>query len=125
MKLITKEIEKALLSHPLYSQEGNPNPKVVAKFFNPCGAGSWYITEGEKQADGDWLLFGLCHIYDAELGYVTLSELESLQLPFGLTIERDMYWSGTLNDAYKDLGIDTSKTDEEIGEDVFNEVLNM
>lgn len=125
MKLITKEIEKALLSHPLYSQEGNDNPQVVVKFFNPCGAGSWYITEGEKQDNGDWLLFGLCYIQEAELGYVMLSDLESIRLPFGLTIERDMYWSGTLNDAYKDLGIGTSKTDEEIGEDVFNEVLNM
>ena len=122
MKLITKEIEKALESHPLYSQEGNGNPQVVVKFFNPCGAGSWYITEGEKQDNGDWLLFGLCHIQEAELGYMMLSDLESIRLPFGLTIERDLYWSGNLNDAYKDLGIDT---DEETGEDVFNEVLNM
>lgn len=113
MKLITKEIEKALESQPLYSQEGNPNPQVVVKFFNPCGAGSWYITEGEKKADGDWLLFGLCHIQEAELGYVMLSDLESIRLPFGLTIECDMYWSGTLNDAYKDLGIDRPTYDEQ------------
>lgn len=124
MKLITKEIEKALESHPLYSQEGNNNPKVLVKFFNPCGSGSWYVTEAERQDDGDWLFFGLCHIFDAELGYFTLSELESMRLPFCLTIERDMYFDGNLDDAYKNLGIDRpTYDDEKQGEEAFNEVM--
>ena len=53
MQLITKTIENKLKKRPLYSQEGNENPDIVVKFFNPCGIGTWYITEGEKQPDGD------------------------------------------------------------------------
>lgn len=39
-------------------------------------------------------MFGYCHLGDdemAELGYVMLSELEELRLPFGMSIERDLY----------------------------------
>ena len=102
MKLLTKEIEKKLLANPLYSGEGEKNHErqVVAKFFNPSGAGTWYVTEGEQQGD-DWLFFGLADLHEAELGYFTLSELSSIKCPpFGLPIERDLYWSGTLEDAY-------------------------
>lgn len=93
MKLMTKEIEKELLKHPLYSQDGlGLEAKVIVKYFNPCGSGTWLITEGEKQDNGDWLLFGYCHIYEWEWGYVALSELESIKIkPFGLKIERDLY----------------------------------
>lgn len=93
MKLMTKEIEKELLKHPLYSQDGHGlEAKVIVKYFNPCGSGTWLITEGEKQDNGDWLLFGYCHIYEWEWGYVALSELESIKIkPFGLKIERDLH----------------------------------
>lgn len=39
-------------------------------------------------------MFGYCHLGDDELaqfGTVMLSELESIQLPMGMTIERDLY----------------------------------
>jgi len=92
MKLLTKEIEKRLEAHPYRSQDGKGfDAKVIVKFFNPLGDGTWLITEGEKQSDGDWLLFGYCHIFEWEWGTVMLSELQSLRLPFGLGIERDMY----------------------------------
>lgn len=93
MKLISREIEKELLKHPLYSQDGlGMEAKVIVKYFNPCGSGTWLITEGEKQDDGDWLLFGYCHINEWEWGYVALSELESVKIkPFGLKIERDLH----------------------------------
>ena len=32
---------------------------------------------------------------DKEFGYFTLKELESIKLPFGLTIERDIYFEPT------------------------------
>tara|TARA_R110000803_G_scaffold75326_1_gene139675 strand:+ start:95 stop:400 length:306 start_codon:yes stop_codon:yes gene_type:complete len=101
MKLITKEIEQKLEASPLYSKDGEApeNVQVVAKFFNAYGAGTWYITEGERQGD-DWLFFGLCSIHEAELGYMTLSEFESVS-----SIERDLHWSGTLADARKAEGI--------------------
>ena len=70
--------------------------EVVVKYFNPCGAGTWLITEGEQQDDGDWLFFGYCHIFEWEWGYVMLSDLLSLngKLPFGMSIEREMYGTG-------------------------------
>ena len=54
MLLMTKELEKAFETYPLYSQEEKGlDSEVVVKYFNPCGAGTWLITEGEKQEDGD------------------------------------------------------------------------
>lgn len=99
MRLMTKEIERELQKSPLYSKDGQgENAEVVVKYFNPCGAGTWLITEGEKQEDGDWLMFGMCHIFEWEWGYVLLSELESVKLPFGLGIERDLYAKGTVGE---------------------------
>lgn len=93
--LMTKELEKKFEEYPLYSQEGKfENSEVVVKYFNPCGAGTWLITEGEKQEDGDWLLYGYCHLFEWEWGYVMLSELEDVHLPFGLKIERELYVTG-------------------------------
>ncbi|MBQ9639144.1 MAG: DUF2958 domain-containing protein [Bacteroidales bacterium] len=101
MQLLTKSIEKALTKTPLYSQENNPDPKIIVKFFNPCGIGTWYITEGEKQDDGDWLLFGLCCMQQPELGYVLLSDLQKQRSAYGLTIERDRYFNGTMSKAMR------------------------
>lgn len=101
MNLLTKELEKNI--PPLYSQENNPDPMVVAKFFFPAGSATWWIIEGEWQEPNiidvddkrDYLMFGLCMLYtpqEAELGYVSLNELASVKGPLGLTVERDMYW---------------------------------
>ena len=99
MKLMTKEIEEKLSSTPIGSTDGKGfDADVVVKYFNPIGAGTWIITEGEKQENGDWLLYGYCHILEWEWGYVMLSELENLKLPFGLTIERDLYSKGTVRE---------------------------
>lgn len=95
LKLITKELEKLFEKYPIGSQDGlGGNAKVIAKFFNPMGVGTWLITEGNKLENGDYEMFGYCHLGDdemAELGYVYLSELENLQLPYGMKIERDLY----------------------------------
>jgi hypothetical protein len=89
---MTKELEKKFEKYPLYSQDGKGmEAEVVVKYFNPCGAGTWLITEGEKMANGDWELFGYCHIFEWEWGYVYLSELQDIKLPFGLGIERELY----------------------------------
>ena len=92
MNLLTDEINELFKQYPLYSQDGKGMDSVVlVKYFNPCGAGTWLITEAEEQENGDWLLFGYCHIFCWEWGYVMLSELQNLKLPFGLKIERDLY----------------------------------
>lgn len=91
MKLMTKEIENKFKKYPIGSQENVEDPTVVVKYFNPCGAGTWLVTEGEKQENGDWLMFGYCNICEWEWGSLMLSDLENLRLPFGLGIERDLH----------------------------------
>lgn len=91
MKLMTKELEKKFEKYPFDSRDDKGlDSEVIVKYFNPCGAGTWLITAGEKQEDGDWLMFGYCYIYEWEFGYVLLSELESIELAFGLKIEREL-----------------------------------
>ena len=97
MKLLTDEIKSAL--PPLYSTEGDGDKQIVCKFFNPVGAGTWYVCEGQEQANGDWLLFGLCDLGLGmpEWGYISVDDLESVSLPFGMGIERDLYFSSALS----------------------------
>lgn len=96
MKIITKEIARKL--PPLYSQENAADPQVVLKLFTPWTSWTWYVTEGQKEGEGeyDWLLFGFClNMADpdsAELGYVSLAELMEVQGPAGLRVERDMWF---------------------------------
>ena len=67
MKLITKELERTFSKYPIYSQEGMMlDAKVIVKYFNPAGAGTWLITEAERLSNGDWRLFGYMHIYEWE-----------------------------------------------------------
>ena len=89
MKLLTDELRKQL--PPLYSQENVEDPMVICKFFDPCGSFTWFIIE----FDGEDLLF--CKVYshlcpDGELGYSSLSEIESVRGALGLGIERDLYF---------------------------------
>lgn len=95
MKLWTKEIEQTALRYPIGSQDKKgKQAKVLVKYFNPYGAGTWLITEAEKQENGDWLLFGYCHIFEWEWGYVLLSELQTTKIKIcgcKLGLERDLY----------------------------------
>lgn len=93
MQLMTPEIEKKLKDYPISSQSDKGfDALVLVTFFNPYGAGTWLITEGEKQEDGDWLLYGYCHINEWEWGSVSLKELESYSDPrYHLGIEHDLY----------------------------------
>jgi len=91
MKLITPEFEALFAEYPLYSQEDEKDPLVVAKFFDPCGSATWYITEYDPEQK---LAFGYVTGMTAdEFGYISVVELESIQRPFGLTIERDLYFT--------------------------------
>ena len=89
MKLLTKAIEKTLAKAGLTGQ----NAQVpICKFFNPVGAATWLIFAREKEEpDVLWCVADLG--MDAiEYGTVSLSELESIKLRFGLGIERDLHF---------------------------------
>jgi len=108
MMLLTKAIEAKLrengeinLAHRM--RDGNTEDfKPVVKFFNPRGAATWLISEisdeGEDM-DGnhDMILFGLCDMGfgSPEMGNVSLNELKSVKVGYGLGIERDLHFTAT------------------------------
>lgn len=103
MKLLTKAIEKDFEKYPFGSQDGKGrNAKVLVKYFNPYGAGTWIITEAEKQEDGDYLMYGWCDLGFGEFGYVPLSDIQSVGY-----LERDLYSSRnkTLGQVMRETGI--------------------
>jgi len=85
MPLLTDDQREQLLTNG--RQSGRDHAPVV-KLFNPVGIGTWLATELDP--DGD-KLFGLAQLNDApELGSFSLEELATLELPFGMHIERDL-----------------------------------
>jgi len=111
MRLLTQEIRKKL--PPLYAQDGKGGKAVVyLKLFTPDSSFSWFVTEGspitnEHANEVDFQFFGLVDGQFKELGYVNLSELETVRGPMGLPIERDLWWE--------------PKTLEEIAPEMFRE----
>ncbi|ABS66045.1 conserved hypothetical protein [Xanthobacter versatilis] len=88
MILLTRTQRAQLLANG--RQRGVDHVPVV-KFFNPFGAGVWLATELDE--DGD-VMFGLADVGCPELGSWSFSELESIRLPFGMGIERDLLFTG-------------------------------
>ena len=86
-QLMTDEIREQLPK--LYSNEekGLAAPAPV-KYFSPDSGWTWYASE----FDGEDLFFGLVSGHEVELGYFSLSELQSVRGPMGLQIERDLYY---------------------------------
>ena len=90
MKLMTKALERRFAQ--VGSQENVDDPIVIAKFFNPTGAGTWYATEYDPN---NRVFFGYVSIFgdsNDEWGSFSLDELESYEGRLGLGIERDLYF---------------------------------
>ena len=96
MKLMTKTIEKELLASDVSSNHSF-NDRVIVKYFNPYGIGTWLVVAGERLERGDWNLYGYHNSGNWEWGYVRLSELEAITVPlFNGKIERDLFHTGTV-----------------------------
>ncbi len=90
VQLLTSELRAKLPKLRATEKLGDDAP-VVVKFFTPRSNWTWYATE----FDGKDTFFGLVEGFEVEMGYFSLSELESL----GPAIERDLYFgSHTLAD---------------------------
>ena len=61
---------------------------ALVKFFTPDSNWTWYASE----FDGEEVFFGLVDGFETELGYFSLSELQSVKGPLGLPIERDLHF---------------------------------
>ena len=88
MQLLTQAIRAKL--PPLGSTDALPHDRLVAlaKFFTPDSSWTWYALE----FDGRDTFFGLVSGFEVEMGYFSLSELESVRGPLGLPIERDRWF---------------------------------
>ena len=88
MKLITKTLEDRFAE--IGDQSEILDPVIIAKFFNPCGSQTWYASEYDKE---NQICFGyVTGMAFDEWGTFSIQELESLKLPLGLKIERDLYF---------------------------------
>lgn len=88
MKLMTTEIRKTLPA--LGAQDGKGLEAIVyVKYFTPDAGWTWYATEYDPRTR---TFFGLVDGMEVEFGYFELRELEGAHGPFGLKIERDLYF---------------------------------
>lgn len=76
---------------PLKGTASERDYQPVVKIFNPFGAATFLITE----CDNEGLAFGLSDLGfgSPELGYISMDEVFSVQLPGGLTMEQDIYFT--------------------------------
>lgn len=89
MKLITQELQARFVE--IGEQREESDPIIIAKFFNPCGSQTWWAI---SYAPEDKICFGyVTGMFEDELGSFSIDELEALRLPFGLTIEQDLYFT--------------------------------
>ena len=84
MKLLTKELTEKL------NRAGYAGTKPICKLFTPWGRATWLITGIQ-----DGILYGYA---DLGMGCVewggieSVESLEAIRGPFGMKIERDLYW---------------------------------
>lgn len=84
---ITKEIESQLYhNHKTtdFATESISKEPVVVKYFNPYGAGDWWVYS----IDDNGFMFGIADIFTPEYGEFHISELQDNG------IERDMCYVG-------------------------------
>lgn len=89
MQLMPQYVVKKLPA--LYTVENDNDPMVKCKFFLPMTKWYWYAME----FDGVDTFFGFVVGDYNELGYFSLSELQSIEGPYGLKVERDLYFDST------------------------------
>ncbi len=86
MKLLTKALEKKL---PAIHSATN---KAYVKWFAPWTNWTWYVMEYDPET-GD--CFGYVEGHEKEMGYFNKKEVEKLNGPFGLKVERDLSFETT------------------------------
>ena len=91
MKLFTEEQRTKLLAN---GTRRGADHKPVVKLFNPCGAGTWLLSELDPEFP-DECGFGLADLGfgTPELGSIGLLELTEYRGAFGLGIERDIHFT--------------------------------
>jgi hypothetical protein len=92
MELLTEDLKKQFAKQGDTSAKESQDIMVLAKFFCPWNAFTWFAAEWFPETN---ICFGYVNLGDdtmAELGNFSISELEELVGPFGMKIERDLHW---------------------------------
>jgi len=93
MELMTKGIKEAFKKQGDTSSKEASDIKIIVKYFNPCGVGTWYCYEYNEEDEILWCYANLGMPEFAECGTVSLKELrEVTSPPLGLGIERDLHF---------------------------------
>jgi hypothetical protein len=92
-KMVTAEIAKN--TPATYATDGKADKVATAKFFNPYGAGTWYMVEMDAHTG---IAFGyVTGLGFDEWGYFSLVELGEAKVgPFNLPLERDKFFDGQI-----------------------------
>lgn len=93
-KLIPTTIAKKIPSLEATAQLGIEDQVAHVRLFLPGTAATWWISSLDVEGD---LAFGFATLGDpemAELGYISLSELEGLRVGL-FRVERDLHFSPT------------------------------
>ena len=77
---------------PKTYEADTPDALAYLHYFSPWRGGDWWITEKDMGDDGTGAgrqiqAFGLARLWETELGYINLEELQALPL-----VELDFYW---------------------------------
>ena len=84
----------------LYATEGQGWQAVAqVKYFTPDSNWTWYGVE----FDGQDTFYGLVIGHEMELGYFSLAELGQVRGPWGLPVERDLYFEPAILEDLKAL----------------------
>lgn len=91
MELLTPELRQQLLAN---GRNPDSDSVPVVRWFNPAGAGTWLIVDADPENPD--VHFGLADLGfgTPELGTVSLEALQAFEGPFGLGIERDIWFEG-------------------------------
>ena len=87
MKLMTKAIQEQ--AEKQYDEGSDMEQNVVAKYFDPMGSWKWFLMNKKKDDSYCW---GIVKGFEVEMGSFSIDELESIKLPLGMKIERDLYF---------------------------------
>jgi len=93
MKLLTKALIKQLPTLEATAELGIEESTAYVKIFNPMGNHQWFLTAYDPEEN---MAFGYVNLNcsrDAELGYISMEELEELKLPMGMKLERDRHFT--------------------------------
>lgn len=92
MQLITAEQRAALLANGATSAKRDIDPHPVVKLFTPDACATWLLTELDPTEPD--IAFGLCDLGLScpELGYVRLSELQTVRGKLRQPVERDLWF---------------------------------